>query len=254
MRIVSVIIFSILTVVIVSCSCSSDNRKFVKSPIDTLIKSLNTEKDFSIILYDMDYDEDNDEYKHQYQTLIEQKNPDTILLAKTPWYPVSDILFQTHVDDMGMELVSKKDGVLKKAVAPAGYSNHIGNEKYGQWSSNEGGSSFWAFYGRYAMMSSFFNLAYRPAGYGGWNDYNSNYRGYGRTYYGNSGTTRYGTSAPRSNTSSSNHKWSNKPNSFKEKVRSRVSTSASRSSKTARSSSRYSSSSSSRARSGGSGK
>lgn len=251
-----VIFVAIMIVTVFSCS---KKRRFIKSPIDELITAYNAERDFSIILYDMDYDEKNDAYKHQYQILLERSTPDTLIEKKTSWYTVSDELFNAHVNDMGMELVSKKDGVLKKAVSPAGYSNYIGNKKYGHWVERDG-NRFWEFYGRYAMMRSIFNLTMMPVRYSYWDDYYSGYYGYGRTYYGpqnQSGQTVYGTNGSYSKnpTNEGGGAWNSKSNSFKDKVRSRVKQSAAKSkaSRISRSSSRYSSNSS-RSRSGGFGK
>lgn len=207
----------------------------------------------------MDYNEASDRYRHKYQLLIEKSSPDTLLIELTDWKPVSDELFNEHIDNLGMEVVTKKDGVLKKAVAPAGYPNYIGNEKYGQWK-EQGGSSFWEFYGKYAMLNNIFYMFSSPARYSYWNDYHRNYRPYGRSFYGStsSGSRMYGTNSVTSKTNFKNKNWSTKSTSFKNRVRSRVQQSASRSresriSKISRSSNRFSTSSS-RSRSGGFGK
>lgn len=229
-------------------SCSSSGPKYTKTAVDKLITKLSSTPNYSIILADMDYSEAKNSYQHQYQII---KNVgEEISNETTEWFNVSDIFFDKHKEDLGMEIVSKKDGVLSKKVAPAGYSNYIGNEKYGRWN-NSGGSSFWEFYGKYAMLSSMFRMTMYPVSYGMYGGYRS-YRG--NSYYGSAGQT-YGT---RGNYTSKTTRWDSKPSTFKSRVRSRVTQSA-KASKTrasnrrSRSSSRYSRSST-RSRSGGFGK
>lgn len=237
-------------------------RNFVKNPVDILIRDMSSEKNFTIILHDMDYDEGSDKYFHQYQVLLEKANPDTLLETITDMKEVSATYFEEHQNDMGMELASKADGKLTKAVSPPGYSNYIGNEKYGHWRKDNSGNSFWEFYGKYAFMSSMFRLAFAPAYYSVYSPWYTGYRGYGRPYYGTyGGRNYYGTNSTYSSKARSNSRWQKKPQTFKDRVRSRVKQSASRqraaksrtSSRRSRSSSRYSRSSS-RSRGGGFGK
>ncbi len=229
-----------------------------KSPVDNLVKSLSNEQNFSIILQDMD--SRNNGFYHQYNVLIEKD--DTILTQETGWEKVTETFFADNVNNMGMEIASKKDGKLSKVASPAGYNHYIGNEKYGHWTERNG-SSFWEFYGRYAFMSSMFNMMTYPVHRSYYNDYYGGYYGR-RPYYGPSGSNMYGTRSYTSSNTGKKTTWASKPNSFKSQVRSKVSksTSAARSrsyssgssySKKSRSSSRYSSSSS-RSRSGGFGK
>ncbi len=245
-----------------STSSTVTKKSYQKSPVDNLIKELNAEQNFSIVLFDMDANEGSNNYRHQYQVIIQR--PDTVLESKSTWKNVSETFFSQNLNNMGMEIASKKDGVVTKQAVPAGYNHYVGNEKYGRWE-NRGGSSFWAFYGQYAFMSHMFNMgSYRRSYY---NDYRSGgYYGGSRGYYGpRGGSPVYGTNSYTSSTSGRNSKWGSKPSTFKDKVRSRVSRSSSTSNartstrtktptRTKRSSSRYRSSSSSRSRSGGFGK
>ncbi len=238
-----------------SSSSSSVAETWQKSPVDELIKGLNEEQNFSIILLDMDADEGSDEYRHQYQVIIQR--PDTVVEQKGDWKNVSANFFSQNMNNMGMEIASKKDGVVTKQAVPAGYNHYVGNEKYGRWE-DRGGSSFWAFYGQYAFMSSMFNMGSYRRSY--WNDYRGGgYYGSSRGYYGPSGGSPvYGTKSYTSSGSGSSSKWGSKPSTFKDNVRSRVSRSsgsstASSSTKTTRNSSRYRTSST-RSRSGGFGK
>lgn len=242
-------------------SCGNNEVKFQKKALDELIKTKNEIQNFSVILYDMDYDESSDRYKHQYQLLIQpNNNPDTLLSEIQPWFVVDATEFKKYQEDMGMEIAVKKDGVLKKQTSPAGYSEYVGNEKYGKWERRNDGTSFWAFYGQYAFMSSMFRMSMYPVRYSYWNDYRGNYYGSGRSYYGSNGNRSYGTGSAYSN-SRSNSRWNSRPSSFKQNVRSKVQRSSSarssRSSRTnrrTRSGSRYSSGSNYRSRGGGFGK
>lgn len=259
-------------------SCDSDKPKFVKSPVDNIITRYIDKSNYSVILSDMDYKEETDSYYHKYQILIDEGAPtlseielnDTTAVAsdikieKTDWLKVSPITFDEYKGDLGMTILSKKNGVLDKNSSPAGVDNYVGNPQYGQWRTNNSGGSFWAFYGRYRLMSDlFYGPRYGGYGYGGYsrshyNDYNRNYRNK-QSYYG--ANKEYGTS------SNKNSSWSKKSNSFKSSVNSKVTKSASslrsrgysssksysKSSRTSRSGSRYSNRSS-RSRSGGFGK
>jgi len=244
-----------------------EQTRYEKSPVDVLIRNLSNEQSFSIILFDMDYFEASNEYKHQYNILIERE--DSVYAQKTDWVIVGSAFFNANIENMGMEIASKKDGKVSKSAAPAGYSNYIGNEKYGEWKTDNSGNSFWSFYGKYAFMSSMFRMAMYPAYYSNWNNYRSNYHGYGRSYYGptSNGKRMYGTNSNYAK-ANNNSKWNNKSTDFKSKVRNKVSrsttsksrvnrTSSSRSKSTynkrTRSSSRYSGSST-RSRGGSFGK
>jgi len=229
-------------------ACSSGGR-YSEEGLDTVIKSYRETPDLTIILYDQNYE--SGQYQHQYQVLIPLA--DSTLDSKvTPFYPVSDKFFNANIDNLGMELANKKDGALTKTVAPAGYSQYVGNPKYGRWSENSGGS-FWEFYGKFAFMNSMFHMVSSPARYGYYNDYRRNYAPSGRTYRGPN--NYYGSQSYMKSSTGRNSSWSNKPSTFRNDVRSRVQRSSTASkSRISRTSSRTSSSSSSRSRGGGSGK
>lgn len=262
MRRSNFLVATALSCTLLLAGCGQKQATFQKSALDELVKIKNDQQNFSVILYDMDYDEKTERYKHQYQLLIQpNSNPDTLINELQPWVVVSDVDFKKYQEDMGMEIAVKKDGVLKKQTSPAGYSEYVGNEKYGKWDRRSDGTSFWAFYGQYAFMSSMFRMSMYPVRYSYWNDYRGNYYRSGRSYYGSNGTRSYGTGSNYSN-SRSNSRWNSRPSSFKQKVRSKVQRSSSaRSSRSSRSSSRrsrsgsrYSSGSNYRSRGGGFGK
>ena len=239
---------------LVLSSCGSDYKK---TPIDNLIKELNDVPTYSIILYDMDVEGTFfNTYKQQYQIL---KNVgDSVQSSITPWREVKEADFLKYKEDMGMTIVSKTNGIVKKGVSPAGYANYVGNPKYGNWSTNSSGGSFWEFYGKYAFMSSMFNLMSYPARRSYYNDYRSNYYSRNRPYYGPTTSNNrkyYGTSGVTNSRRSTTSSWGRRTqgfssnNSFQNRVNSRTS----RSSSNSRSSTRGSSSTY-RSRGGGFGK
>lgn len=246
---------AITLLLIAVSSCGGRKEEFIKNPVDDLVRDMPAERVFSIALYDMNVEGNFfEDYYHKYR-IIEEKTPGQPEERITDWFPVSESQFKQHVDDMGMELVSRgEDGKLVKEVSPPGYNNYVGNEKYGQWTQRDGGS-FWEFYGKYAFMSSMFRMFTYPVNRSYYNDYRGNYYGRGRAYYGptTGGSSYYGTNSNYTKTSRTNSTWSNNKSSFKNRVNSRTSRSSSSTSRTSRSSSRYGSSSS-RSRGGGFGK
>lgn len=214
-------------------NCSS--QKFTRNPVDDMIRDMSADSVFSIILFDIDEEGTFFKtYKHKYRVISEV---DGLPQEKTTgWYEVSKEFFYKHENDMGMEIASKSGGKVNKVDSPPGYSNYVGNSRYGHWD-NSGGSSFWVFYGQYAFMRSMFNLGSQPVYRTSYNDYNRSYRG-SKSYYGpktSSGAT-YGTKSVFARKTNPSSSWNTKL--------------AQRS----RSGTRYSSSSSSRSRSSGFGK
>lgn len=236
-------------------ACSPGGPTFQKDPVDDLIKDMSEVPDFSILLYDMDFNEETEQYLHQYRILKEPQGVDSILTETTGWLPVSSAYFNEHIEDMGMTIVTKTNGTVDKKVSPPGYNQYVGNEKYGQWQQNSDGTSFWEFYGKYALLRSVLGFGLSPIHYGGWYDYRRNYYPYGRAYYGaDNGSRRFGTGGSHLSNRSSAANWTKKDQNFKSKVRSRVQRSSSRTQRSNRSGSRYRSGSSSRGRGFGGGK
>ena len=227
----------ILFVVLMFMGCA---KKYIKSPLDELIKNLPKDRTFSIILHDMDVRGNfTQTYYHKYEII---KGSDVNIKSETTdWLRVSEKEFNRYVNDMGMEITARDSvGKLTKAVAPPGYNNYVGNAKYGHWQ-NQGGHSFWAFYGQYAFMSTMFRMGAYPVRRSYYNDWNGNYRQTNRRYYGPSSgsSTYYGTSSRFNRTRNPSSTWnSNKANSFKNRVRNRTTRSSNRGSSSYRSRSR----------------
>jgi hypothetical protein len=232
-----------LVVFLMLSSCSSG---FKKSPLDELVRERPTDEVFSIVLHDMDAEGSIfTTYHHQYQIIREDRNGEIDEII-TDWHEVSEQESNRYINDMGMEIAARDStGKLTKEVAPPGYNNYVGNPKYGHWE-NRGGSSFWAFYGQYAFLSSLFRTSMYPIHRPYYNDWRGNYRGTGRSYYGptSGGTRYYGTGSGYQKSSNPSSTWNRRSTSFKNRVANR----------TSRSSTRTRSSSSSRSRGGGFGK
>lgn len=233
----SIFLLSLITF-LVSCGGSD----YIKSPTDEIVRDLPRDEVFSVILYDMDQKGNfSNTYYHRYQVIREIDGE--LSESITDWKEVSEREFTKHIDDMGMEIIARDStGTLNKTAAPPGYNNYVGNPRYGRWE-NHGGTSFWAFYGQYAFMSSMFRMSMFPVHRSYYNDWRGNYYGTGRTYYGPAGGSRYyGTGSGYSRTNNPTSSWnSSRSSSFKSRVASRTSRSSGRSS-------------SSRSRGGGRGK
>lgn len=214
---------------LIALMASCGGKKYVKSPVDVLIRDIPSDRVFSIMLNDMDAEGTFfTTYKHQYKVIME--NEEGIPEELEPvWKEVEENFFDLHVNNMGMEIASRgQDGKLIKTASPPGYNNYVGNERYGHWE-NRGGSSFWAFYGQYAFMSSMFRMSMYPVNRSYYQDYRTSYYGTGRSYYGpTNGSPIYGTGSRYTTTSSPNSSWSRQSSSFKQRVMSRTSRSGSR--------------------------
>jgi len=235
--------FVLLILVLSSCGGG-----FQKTPIDRFIQDMSNEEAFSIILSDMDEQGAIfKDYMHKYK--IVKTNNGEVDETTTDWIEVKEDFFQKHIDHMGMEIAAKsEDGKITKTASPPGYSSYVGNSQYGRWT-NRGGSSFWEFYGKYALLSSMFNMTAFPVTRSYYNDYRRDYYGR-RPYFGtsSSGSRMYGTGSAYNKSTKPNTRWNSRRSSgFKDRVRKSVS----------RSDSRYGrsgGSSSYRSRSGGFGK
>ncbi len=213
---------------------SSSSDKYAIPPALLIADSMNNQANFSIILADMEYEDKTfgkDIFRHKYQIIT----PDSsgVDMTETGWKDVNERYFADNINNLGMTIVSKVDGKLNQEIMPAGYSQYVGNEKYGRWVERDGGS-FWEFYGRYAMMRSLFNLG-TPITRTSYDDYSKNYRGQSKPYYG---------TPSMSSTRGTGSSWAKQSSSFKNSVQSKVSRSATPSSRSMRSTGSSSSSSS----------
>ncbi len=228
------LIFILAISVVIGCG----GRKFKKTPVDNFIQQFQNDSSFSIILYDMDEQGTFfSKYLHKYRIIRETSSG--LSDETTDWYEVDKRFFNAQIENLGMVIVSKSnDGKINKVASPPGYSNYVGNQRYGYWN-NSGGGSFWVFYGQYALMRDIFGFGSYPAYRTSYNTYDNRYRGRS-PYYGPRTSTGKNTYGTRSNFA----KKTNPRSTWNQKVNQRAS----------RSGSRYNSRSSSRSRGGGFGK
>ena len=236
-----------LVVLILIISLTGCGGGFEKTPVDKMISDMSNINAYSIILYDMDVQGTFfKDYLHQYR-IIKTEN-DQVDEEVTRWIEVSEDFFRRHQEHLGMEIAAKdEEGNITKTASPPGYSSYVGNPQYGHWV-NQGGDTFWEFYGKYALLSSMFNMMSFPVRRSYFDTYRDDYFGR-RPYFGPSvsGRRMYGTGSSYTQKVKPNTRWSpQRSTSFKNRVQRSVSRSN-------RSGSRYSSGSF-RSRGGGFGK
>lgn len=159
------------------------------NPVQKIMQDLKDAPEYTIILNDMKEEGTfSSDYFHKYK-IIQDTTERT-----TRWIEVSKRFYQQNQNYLGMALAAKTKAGLNQTPAPPGY-HHVGNPHYGQWRTDNRGSSFWEFYGKYAMFSS---LLSGGGLFGRRNIYRNDYDDYrrysnqGRPYYGS--RNQYGTS------------------------------------------------------------
>lgn len=194
----------VIVFLINGCGCDGE------LPIEKIKRDLKSETDYQIVLDDM-MEEGNfvKQYYHKYK-VVKGENSHT-----TDWLQVPKSFYQKNSNYLGMAIVSKKDGKEIATAAPPGYQ-YVGDSRYGQWRTDHRGSSFWEFYGKYALFSTLLGTFNRPIYRNDYNDY-QRYRDRRQPYYGNN--NRYGTDGSYTQKS--------KPNFFeRRKARERMKTSS----------------------------
>jgi len=147
-------------------SCGSSDS--LKLPMDKIKKTLIDAPVCSVVLDDMKQQGTfSKTYFHKY--LIVKPNDS----YKTDWLKVPEKYFKKNKEFLGMALLTKKDGEFDTKVSPPGYS-FVGNSEYGQWRKDAQGSSFWEFYGKYALFTSLFGGWFHPIGMNNYTGYRSN--------------------------------------------------------------------------------
>jgi hypothetical protein len=114
------------------------------------------------------------------------------------WQKVDETMFESHVDDLGMDIVAKPYGTFEDEKitnpTPAGLA-FVGNPQYGRWQTDDRGTSFWAWYGAYRLFGDLLGARGQPYGYrrDEWETWSTRYRG--QPYYGEDKDKRerYGT-------------------------------------------------------------
>ncbi|NTW48240.1 MAG: hypothetical protein HGB19_00620 [Chlorobiales bacterium] len=182
-------------------ACSSEE------PIDSLKRSLDKYPEYSIVLNDMKEEGDLlTDYYHRYKLVYGepvQGKPDSVFYKTefTDWQQVPESYYKDNANYLGMVLASKtRDGKISDDKFPPGYQ-YVGDQRYGQWRQNSDGTSFWEFYGKYALMSQVFGLLSGSVNRNDWGMYND-YRTRRQPYFGTSGQYgTFGSSTQKSNPS-----------------------------------------------------
>ena len=171
--------FTHIVLVFLLLSCTSG------SPLERIQKKLAEYPEYSIILNDMqEKGTFFKDYYHQYKVVIGTKSGEEISHQSglTDWILVSKDFHKKHANNLGMTISSKTQNGVSNVAGPPGYQ-HVGNPRYGRWNQS-GGSSFWEFYGKYALMSSVFGMISGPIYRNDHNLYRQ-HRTQGQPYYGN---------------------------------------------------------------------
>ncbi len=165
--------FILAPIIFSGCAGSSTGEL----PIDKIKNSLKNQPTYSIILDDMKYEGSFFKtYFHKY--LIVQ--PDGSW--RTGWLKVPERYYKQNQRFLGMAIVTKKDGHFEKGVSPPGYG-FVGDPKYGHWTRDSNGGSFWEFYGKYAFFSTLFGGWYHPIRMSDYRAY-SRYKSFNRPFFG----------------------------------------------------------------------
>lgn len=155
-----------------------------RDPVLRLQKKLDSFPEYAIILNDMRYEGNFfTDYFHQYKIVV-NKSKDTADHEQvlSDWQRVSNTFFRQHANNLGMVLAAKTVGGEKSSIPqPPGYQ-YIGNQQYGRWVERDG-TSFWEFYGKYALISSLFGMMHSPFYRHDYNVFRDHHRR-GRAYYG----------------------------------------------------------------------
>jgi hypothetical protein len=136
-------------------------------------------------------------------TVADATGKNSTATSDEKWVDVSKAQYQAMEKNLGMAIehkpAGKYDTESERIAQPAGFAYMAPpgqSNQYGHWEQNNG-TSFWVFYGQYALMRDLlFNRSYRPLDYREYHDYYT-YRQRNETYYGRDTATqapKYGTS------------------------------------------------------------
>jgi len=132
--------------------------------------------------------------------------------TETEWEQVDEDFFEQHIDDLGMDIVSKPYGVYEDEALtqamPPGYA-YVGDERYGEWKQDQGGRRYWSWGEGFLWYYLLFGGNRHYYYYDDWRGWNRNYRGRRAWYGGAGGTGRYGTfgSATRNSSRYAGSRW-----------------------------------------------
>jgi len=121
------ILIGLIALLIYSCGGSV----VPSNPLTDFKRDFNTKESYTILLSDMDLQ--NEIYKHKF-TIIDFDKSKNVTTSQTDWIKVSDDFFFLHEADLGMEILSKlPNHTLNNLVTPPGFTNIIGHDEFGKW-------------------------------------------------------------------------------------------------------------------------
>lgn len=147
-----------------------------RDPVVEMQRTLASAPDYMIVLDDMREEGTFfPQYYHRYLVTQGERK------VQTDWIEVPEDIFQKYESFLGMALASKTSDGVNDTPHPAGY-DRVGDPKYGQWVERNG-TSFWQFYGQYALMRDLIGLGGGMISRGDYDDYRTSRRS-NQPYYG----------------------------------------------------------------------
>jgi len=188
--------FASLAVVGLLLGCSSGKR------LVRIQKDLNQYPQYSIVLEDMKregnfFSDYYHRYKYLYSKQPEPQSESDFQTKVTDWIKVNRKEYERLEPYLGMAIATKTPEGKSNVAEPAGY-RYVGNPRYGRWVNDRRGSSFWEFYGKYAMFNTIFNMTSRPVYRRDWDSYRE-YRRNRRPFFGSK--RQFGTNGSATKTS-----------------------------------------------------
>ena len=181
------LVIAILSSLILIAACGR------QTPLDALKSDLASVPEYSILLEDMNEEGTFfPEYYHRYKVVTANYTASDTSFDSylTDWQRVREDQYVQYENNLGMVIASRgEEGELSESGYPPGYQ-YVGDSRYGQWRTDGNGSTFWEFYGKYAMLQTVFGMMSGPVYRGDWDDYRTNRRN-NRPYYGS--RNQYGT-------------------------------------------------------------
>ncbi|MBL4651181.1 MAG: hypothetical protein JKY03_15735 [Aureispira sp.] len=206
-------LFGLVSMILNILPIGCNSVKVTPDPVSELIGTESMEPMFTILLFDMDKEGVFSKvYKHRYRILKEKAGK--VVAVDTKWYNVPSSYFQQNQNNLGMEMAAKDStGKIARTVGPPGYTNYIGNSRYGFWSGQKVDSlktGFWNFNPEHTYIRTLLQL---PTGKIYQKDHRTARSHYlrGFIFYGiiTSGSRRrYGTYSNQYRTNTYNKTWS----------------------------------------------
>ena len=173
-RVCSIVFFFFIVIPLLCSGCTGSTGN---SPIEKIKLSLKNQPTYSIILDDMKYKGSFFKtYYHKYLVVQPEGS------WRTDWLKVPERFYKQNQKFLGMAVLTKKDGKFQTGAAPPGYG-FVGDSRYGRWTRDSSGGSFWEFYGKYAFFSNLFGGWYHPVRRSEYRTYNQ-YRTLNRPFFG----------------------------------------------------------------------